>query len=199
MSAKDILVVVGDFSEDYEVMVAFQALEMVGHDVDVACPDRDAGDTIKTAIHDFRGDQTYVETRGHDFELTASLNDLDPGEYDVLVLPGGRAPEYLRTREVVLETVRHFFEEDKPVAAICHGPQILAAAGVLDGYELTSLPDVRTDVENAGTGCSWVDGVTRDDNLVTGQTWEDLSEWLAELLDFLGTEITHGEPIAADD
>jgi len=118
---------------------------------------------------------------------------------DILVVVGDFSEEYLRTREVVLETVRHFFEEDKPVAAICHGPQILAAAGVLDGYELTSLPDVRTDVENAGTGCSWVDGVTRDDNLVTGQTWEDLSEWLAELLDFLGTEITHGEPIAADD
>ncbi|AUV81102.1 protease [Salinigranum rubrum] len=199
MPAKDILVIVGDFSEDYEVMVAYQALQMVGHDVDVACPDKEAGDTIKTAIHDFRGDQTYIETRGHDFELTASLNDVDPNEYDVLLLPGGRAPEYLRTREVVLETVRHFFEEDKPVAAICHGPQILAAAGVLDGYELTSLPDVRTDVEHAGAGCTWVDEVTRDGNLVTGQTWEDLSEWLAELLDLLGTEISHEEPITADD
>jgi protease I len=191
--------IVGDFSEDYEVMVAYQALRMVGHEVDVACPDKEDGDTIKTAIHDFRGDQTYIETRGHDFELSASLNDVDPNEYDVLLLPGGRAPEYLRTREVVLETVRHFFEEDKPVAAICHGPQILAAAGVTDGYELTSLPDVRTDVEHAGAGCTWVDEVTRDGNLVTGQTWEDLSEWLAELLDLLGTEISHEEPITADD
>jgi protease I len=199
MSTKNVLMVVGDFSEDYEVMVAYQALEMVGHDVDVACPGRAAGDSIKTAIHDFRGDQTYVETRGHDFELTAALNDLTPDEYDVLLLPGGRAPEYLRTRDVVIETVRHFFDAEKPVGAICHGPQILAAAGVLDGYELTSLPDVRTDVERAGAGCTWVDEVTRDRNLVTGQTWDDLSEWLAELLDLLGTDVSHGEPIAASD
>jgi protease I len=194
---KQILMVVGDFGEDYETMVPFQALQMVGHEVHAVCPEREAGDTIKTAIHDFRGDQTYMESRGHDFELTATFDDVDPADYDALVVPGGRAPEYLRTYEEVLDVVRHFFEEDKPVAALCHGPQILAAAGVLDGYEMTSYPAVRAECEAAG--CAWVDEVTVDGNLVTGQAWPDHDEWLAAFLDLLGTEISQADPAVADD
>ena len=194
---KDILMLVGDFGEDYETMVPFQALQMVGHSVDAVCPEREAGETCKTAIHDFRGDQTYLEERGHDFELNATMADIDPTEYDALVVPGGRAPEYLRTYDEVIEAVQHFFETDKPVASLCHGPQILAAAGVLDGYEMTSYPAVRAECEAAG--CSWVDEVTRDGNLVTAQAWPDHSEWLAEFLDMLGTDIEHGTVAAADD
>jgi len=194
---KDLLMIVGDFGEDYEIMVPFQALQAVGHDVDAVCPEKEAGDAIKTAIHDFRGDQTYVEERGHDFELNAAMDEVDPSDYDALVVPGGRAPEYLRTYDEVLDAVRHFFEEDKPVAALCHGPQILAAADVLDGYEMTAYPAVRAECEAAG--CSWVDEVTRDGNLVTGQAWPDHPEWIAEFLDLLGTEVSHGEPVAADD
>ena len=194
---KQILMIVGDFGEDYETMVPYQAPEMVGHDVDTVCPDKEAGDTIKTAIHDFRGDQTYLETRGHDFEVNATMEEIDPAAYDALVVPGGRAPEYLRTYDEVLDAVRHFFEENKPVAAVCHGPQILAAAGVLDGYEMTAYPAVRAEVEAAG--CSWVDEVTVDGNLVTGQAWPDHPEWLAAFLDLLGTEIETGEPAVADD
>ena len=193
----ELLMIVGDFGEDYEIMVPFQALQMVGHEVDAVCPEREAGETVKTAIHDFRGDQTYLEERGHNFELTATMSDVDPADYDGLVVPGGRAPEYLRTYEEVLDAVRHFFDADKPVAALCHGPQILAAAGVLEGYEMTAYPAVRAEVEAAG--CSWVDEVTRDRNLVTGQAWPDHDEWLAEFLDLLGTEIQHGEVAAADD
>jgi len=194
---KDILMIVGDFGEDYEIMVPFQALEMVGHNVDAVCPDKDAGETVKTAIHDFRGDQTYMEARGHNFELNASMAEVEPSEYDALCVPGGRAPEYLRTYDEVLETVRHFFEADKPVAALCHGPQILAAADVLDGYEMTAYPAVQAECEAAG--CSWVDEVTRDGNLVTGQAWPDHPEWLAKFLDMLGDDISHGEPVAAAD
>ncbi|WP_144900964.1 DJ-1/PfpI family protein [Halobellus captivus] len=194
---KQILMIVGDFGEDYETMVPYQALEMVGHDVDTVCPDKEAGEKIKTAIHDFRGDQTYLETRGHDFEVNATMDDIDPADYDALVVPGGRAPEYLRTYDEVLNAVRHFFETDKPVAAVCHGPQILAAAGVLDGYEMTAYPAVRAEVEAAG--CSWVDEVTVDGNLVTGQAWPDHPEWLAAFLDLLGTEIETGEAAVADD
>ncbi|WP_226012910.1 DJ-1/PfpI family protein [Halomicrobium salinisoli] len=194
---KDILTIVGDFGEDYEIMVPFQALQAVGHDVDAVCPDKEAGDAVKTAVHDFRGDQTYVEERGHDFELNATMDEVEPSDYDALVVPGGRAPEYLRTYDEVLDAVRHFFEEDKPVAALCHGPQILAAADVLDGYEMTAYPAVRAECEAAG--CSWVDEVTRDGNLVTGQAWPDHPEWIAEFLDLLGTEVSHGEPVAADD
>jgi protease I len=194
---KDILMIVGDFGEDYEIMVPYQALEMVGHDVDAVCPEREAGETIKTAIHDFRGDQTYLEERGHNFELTATMADIDPADYDALCVPGGRAPEYLRNYDEVIEAVQHFFEADKPVASICHGPQILAAAGVLDGYEMTAYPAVQAEVEAAG--CSWVDGVVRDDNLVTGQAWPDHPEWLAEFMDLLGDEVQHGTPVVADD
>ncbi|RLM53249.1 DJ-1/PfpI family protein [Halobellus sp. Atlit-31R] len=194
---KQILMIVGDFGEDYETMVPYQALEMVGHEVDTVCPEKEAGETVKTAIHDFRGDQTYLEERGHDFEVNTTFDEIDPSDYDALVVPGGRAPEYLRTYDEVLDAVRHFFEEDKPVAAVCHGPQILAAAGVLDGYELTAYPAVRAEVEAAG--CSWVDEVTVDGNLVTGQAWPDHPEWLAAFLDLLGTEIETGVPTAADD
>jgi protease I len=197
MSGKRILMIVGDFGEDYEIMVPFQALEMVGHDVDTVCPDKEAGETVKTAIHDFRGDQTYMEARGHNFELNTTMSEVDPADYDALVVPGGRAPEYLRTHDEVIEAVQHFFEAEKPVASLCHGPQILAAADVLDGYEMTAYPAVQAEVEAAG--CSWVDEVTRDRNLVTGQAWPDHQEWLAEFLDLLGTEIEHGETVAAAD
>jgi protease I len=195
--SQQILMIVGDFGEDYELMVPYQALEAVGHDVDTVCPEKEAGETVKTAIHDFRGDQTYLEERGHDFAVTATFDSIDPADYDALVVPGGRAPEYLRTYDVVLDAVRHFFEADKPVAALCHGPQILAAAGVLEGYEMTAYPAVRPEVEAAG--CSWVDGVTVDDNLVTGQAWPDHPEWLAAFMDLLDAGSETEEPAAADD
>lgn len=194
---KDILMIAGDFVEDYEIMVPFQALQMVGHEVDAVCPDKAAEETVKTAIHDFRGDQTYMESRGHDFVLNATMADVTPSDYDALCVPGGRAPEYLRTYDEVLDAVRHFFEEDKPVAALCHGPQILAAADVLDGYEMTSYPACRAECEAAG--CSWVDEVVTDGNLVTGQAWPDHPEWLAQFMDLLGDEVSHGDPIPADD
>ncbi|MFB6069843.1 MAG: DJ-1/PfpI family protein [Halanaeroarchaeum sp.] len=192
-----ILMIVGDFGEDYETMVPFQALQMVGHEVDAVCPEKEAGETVKTAIHDFRGDQTYLEERGHDFAVTETFDDVDPADYDALVVPGGRAPEYLRTYDAVLEVVRHFFEAGKPVATLCHGPQVLAAADVLEGYELTSYPAVRPEVEAAGG--TWVDEVTTDRNLVTAQAWPDHPEWLAAFLDVLGTAIDHGAPEATAD
>jgi protease I len=194
---KDILLIVGDFGEDYEIMVPFQALQAVGHEVDAVCPDKEAGETVKTAIHDFRGDQTYMEARGHNFELTATMAEIDPADYDALCIPGGRAPEYLRSHDEVIDAVTHFFDEDKPVATLCHGPQILAAADVLEGYEMTSYPAVKPEVEAAG--CSWVDGVVTDRNLVTAQAWPDHPEWIAQFLDLLGDEILHDEPVAADD
>jgi protease I len=197
MPAKNILLLAGDFVEDYEIMVPFQALQSVGHEVHAVCPEKEAGDVVKTAVHDFRGDQTYLEERGHDFELNATMADVDPADYDALVIPGGRAPEYLRTYDEVLDVARHFFEEDKPVAALCHGPLILAAAGVLDGYTCSAYPALKADVESAGATFS--DTVTRDGNLVTGTAWPDHPEWIAEFLDLLGTEVTHGEPVTADD
>ncbi|WP_135806558.1 DJ-1/PfpI family protein [Halorussus marinus] len=196
MSGKRLLMIVGDYGEDYEIMVPFQALQAVGHEVEAVCPQKDAGDTVKTAVHDFRGDQTYVESRGHDFRVTAAMDEIDPAAYDGLVLPGGRAPEYLRTHDEVLGTVRHFFEADKPVAAICHAAQILAAADVIEGRTCSAYSALEADVE--GAGGEYYDGVTTDGNLVTGRDWSDHVEWLSQFLDVLGTDVEHGEPAVAE-
>ena len=147
---KKILMLVGDFVEDYEVMVPFQALLAVGHDVDAVCPDKAAGDSVRTAVHDFEGDQTYSEKPGHNFALNATFDEVDAADYDALVIPGGRAPEYIRLNPKVLDIVRHFDQARKPIAAICHGPQVLAAAGVLGGRECAAYPAVGPTVTVAG-------------------------------------------------
>ncbi len=197
MTAARILLLAGDFVEDYEVMVPFQALQMVGHEVHAVCPEKAAGETCPTAIHDFEGDQTYTEKPGHNFELNYDFDAVDPTAYDALVIPGGRAPEYLRTYDAVIELVEHFFEADKPVAALCHGLQILAATDVLEGRTCTAYPALEADVKTAGA--EWEDGVVRDGNLVTAQAWPDHPDWLAEFLECLGTNIDHAEPTPADD
>jgi protease I len=191
MSAKKILMLCGDYGEDYETMVPFQMLLMVGHSVDAVCPDKKAGQKIRTAIHDFEGDQTYSEKRGHDFALNANFADVDPATYDALVIPGGRAPEYLRLNPRVLEIVRHFFQANKPVAAICHGAQILTAAGVVKGRSLSAYPAVGPEVELAG-GTYVEIGMTEahvDGNLVSAPAWPAHSAWIGEFLRVLGTRI----------
>jgi len=191
MAAKKILMLVGDFVEDYEVMVPFQALQMVGHKVDAVCPDKESGQTIRTGIHDFEGDQTYSEKRGHNFALNATFEEVKAEDYDALVIPGGRAPEYIRLNEKVLEMVRHFAGADKPIAAICHGPQVLAAAGVLEGKSCSAYPAVGPEVNNAGG--TWVDvGFDKahvDGKLVTAAAWPAHPDWLAKFLGVLGTKI----------
>lgn len=201
--AKKILMLVGDYVEDYEVMVPFQALQMVGHTVHAVCPDKGASDTVRTAVHDFEGDQTYSEKPGHNFQLNAVFDDVQPEDYDALVIPGGRAPEYIRLNERVLEITRHFFEADKPVAAICHGAQVLAAAGVLEGRSCSAYPAVGPDVTRAGGRYADI-AVTDahvDGKLVSAPAWPAHPAWLAKFLDVLGTRIVHEEeqqPITAD-
>jgi protease I len=191
MSVRKILMLVGDFVEDYEVMVPFQALQMVGHTVHAVCPDRGAGESVRTAVHDFEGDQTYTEKPGHNFTLNADFEGLDPSDYDALVIPGGRAPEYIRLNERVLEIVQHFASMDKPIAAVCHGAQLLAAAGVLEGRACTAYPAVAPEVR-AGGG-EWmevpVDRSWTDRNLVTAPAWPAHPEWLAAFLEVLGTRV----------
>ena len=193
MAAKKLLMIVGDFGEDYEIMVPFLALQMVGHTVHAVCPGKKEGDTIKTAIHDFEGDQTYSEKPGHNFTLNASFDKVDPADYDALVVSGGRAPEYLRREDGVLEMVRHFFEADKPVAAICHGLQILSAADVISGKTLTAYPACGPEMQAAGANYRDVSAtdVVVDGKLVTSPAWPGHPKWLAAFLDVLGTEITH--------
>lgn len=191
MAAKKILMLVGDFVEDYEVMVPFQALEMVGHTVHAVCPDKKAGDKVATSVHDFEGDQTYSEKRGHNFTLNATFAEINPADYDALVIPGGRAPEYIRLNDRVLQITCHFAEAGKPIAAVCHGPQVLAAAGVLQGKKATAYPAVGPDVKIAGGKFQpvAVDEVVVDGNLVTAPAWPAHPKWLAEFLKVLGTKI----------
>lgn len=193
MAGKRILMLVGDFGEDYEIMVPFQALAAVGHTVHAVCPDKKAGDSIATAIHDFEGQQTYSEKRGHNFTLNASFADVKPDQYDALVIPGGRAPEYLRLNPRVIEIVRHFFLAKKPVAAICHGAQILAAAKVLEGRRCSAYPACRAEVELAhGTYADIaIDAAVTDGNLVTAPAWPAHPAWIGQFLAALGTRISH--------
>ena len=182
-----LLMLVGDYVEDYEVMVPFQALQMVGHTVHAICPDKESGEHVRTAIHDFEGDQTYSEKPGHNFVLNASFAEINQEDYDALVIPGGRAPEYLRLNPRVLKLVRYFAEANKPIAALCHGPQILAAAGVIKGKKLNAYPACQPDVELAGgTFVSLeITGAMADGKLVTGPAWPAHPAWLAKFLDVL--------------
>jgi protease I len=191
MAARKILLLVGDFVEDYEVMVPFQALLMVGHTVHAVCPGRKSGDRVKTAIHDFEGDQTYTEKPGHLFALNATFEEVRPEDYDALVVPGGRAPEYLRLNERVLNVVRHFASSNKPIAAICHGLQILAAAGVLHGKSCSAYPAVGPEVTLAGGRFVEVpvDRAHVEGNLVTAPAWPAHPDWLGRFLAVLGTRI----------
>jgi protease I len=185
---KKILMLVGDFVEDYEVMVPFQSLQIAGHQVDAVCPDKKAGDTVRTAIHDFEGDQTYTEKRGHNFTLNATFAEVKPQHYDALVIPGGRAPEYLRLNREVLETVRHFAEAGKPIGAICHAAQILAAAGVIKGRRINAYPACAPEVTLAGgefVSLDFTDAIT-DRNIVTGPAWTAHVAWLQQFLALLG-------------
>lgn len=190
---KKILMLVGDFVEDYEVMVPFQALQMVGHTVHAVCPGKKAGQVVRTAVHDFEGDQTYTEKRGHNFALNATFDEVREAEYDALVIPGGRAPEYIRLNPRVLEIVRHFDRERKPVAAICHGVQLLAAADVVRGKAVTGYPACAPEARQAG--CRWtevpLDQALADGVLITSPAWPAHPAWLAKFLEALGTRIEH--------
>ena len=188
---RKILMIVGDYVEDYEAMVPFQMLLMVGHDVVATCPGKKTGQTVATAIHDFEGEQTYSEKRGHNFRLTGDFADVRAklSQFEGLVIPGGRAPEYLRLDDDVLEIVRHFFAEAKPVAAICHGIQVLTAAGVVEGRSLSAYPAVRPEIEACGgtyvAASSGYDNAHIDGNLVTAPAWPAHPAWIRGFLNIL--------------
>ncbi|OZI73512.1 DJ-1/PfpI family protein [Bordetella genomosp. 2] len=190
---KKLLMLLGDYAEDYETMVPFQALQAVGHTVHAVCPGKKSGDRVATAIHDFEGAQTYSEKRGHDFTLNQDFEQADADAYDGLVIPGGRAPEYLRLNEQVLELVRQFDRAGKPIAAVCHGAQLLAAAGILEGRTCSAYPACAPEVRLAGGTYAEIaiDQAHTDGNLVTAPAWPAHPAWLAQFLAVLGTRITH--------
>ncbi|MGC9461854.1 DJ-1/PfpI family protein [Vibrio genomosp. F10] len=178
-----ILILAGDFVEDYELMVPFQALGMVGHTVSVVCPDKRVGDTIKTAIHDFEGDQTYTEKPGHLFTLNANYDGASSSQFDALVLPGGRAPEYLRMNASVIELIQAFANEKKPIASICHGAQLLSAANIIQGKSISAYPACAPEVELAGAHYADIpmDQAVTDGIFVTAPAWPAHPAWLAQL------------------
>lgn len=192
MSVKKLLLLAGDFTEDYETMVPFQALSMLGYQVDAVCPDKKAGDTVRTAIHDFEGDQTYTEKPGHNFALNCDFDKVNVEDYVGLVIPGGRGPEYLRLNARVVEIVQQFDQAGKPIAAVCHGAQILAAAGVLKGRECSAYPACGPDVTLAGGTYMDipVDQAHVQGNLVTAPAWPAHPAWLAAFVKLLGVRIT---------
>ena len=191
MAKRKILALAGDYVEDYEIFVPFHALQMAGHTVHVVCPGRKAGEFIPTCIHDFEGDQTYTEKRGHNFALNATFDAIKAEDYDALLIPGGRSPEYIRLNPRVIQIVRFFMKENRPVAAICHAPQVLAAADVLKGRKCSCYPATSPDVTLAGgvyVEVPMTDSVV-DGNLVTGPAWPALAAWLGNFLTVLGTRI----------
>ncbi|AVM75961.1 DJ-1/PfpI family protein [Magnetospirillum gryphiswaldense] len=194
MAAKKVLMIVGDYAEDYETMVPFQILLAVGHAVDAVCPGKTTGQQVRTAIHDFEGDQTYSEKRGHNFTLNADFAAARAADYDALVIPGGRAPEYLRLDAAVLDLVRAFDSAAKPIAAICHGAQLLAAAGILKGKRVSAYPACAPEVTLAGGLYAdiAIDGAVTDGHLVTAPAWPAHPAWMAQFLAVLGTKISHG-------
>jgi len=193
MAVKKILFLVGDFVEDYEVMVPFQMLVMVGHDVHTVCPGKKAGQQVRTAVHDFEGDQTYSEKPGHNFTLNADFDAVNTADYDALVIPGGRAPEYIRLNPRVIEIVREMAAEKKPIASVCHGQQVLVTAGVVKGLTCTAYPAVKPDIEGAGgTWCEVNETFTNacvDGNVVTAPAWPAHPEWMRKFLGVLGSRI----------
>ncbi|QDU30060.1 General stress protein 18 [Anatilimnocola aggregata] len=193
MPQKKLLMLVGDYVEDYEAMVPYQMLLLAGHQVDTVCPGKKAGESVRTAIHDFEGDQTYSEKPGHNFRITATFEGLDETKYDALVIPGGRSPEYLRMTPRVLEIVRHFADANKPIAAVCHGPQLLSAAKVIVGRKLSAYPACQAEVELAGgeyvAAASTFDNAYTDGNLVTAPAWPAHPAWIGQFLTVLGTKI----------
>jgi protease I len=190
---KKLLMLCGDFGEDYEVMVPFQALQAVGHAVHAVAPDKKAGDYVMTAIHDFEGQQTYTEKPGHRFTLNYGFDDVKMENYDGLVIPGGRAPEYLRNNTQVMAIVKYFLTANKPIAAVCHAAQMLAASGLIKGRTVSAYPACQAEVELAGATYAniAVDTAVTDGNLVTAPAWPAHPAWIAQFLVVLGTKITH--------
>ena len=196
MAGKKILMLVGDFTEEYEIFVFDQAMKAVGHQVDIVCPDKKAGEILHTSLHDFEGHQTYTEKLGHNHHVSKTFSKVDPADYDAVYVAGGRGPEYIRIDKRVQAIIRHFHEAGKPIFTICHGVQVLMAVdGVIRGKEVAALQYCEPEV--TAVGGIYIDvpptGAHVDGNLVSAKGWTGLAAFMKECLNALGTEVRHGE------
>jgi protease I len=196
MPGKTILMLTGDFSEEYEIFVFEQAMHAVGHTVHVVCPDKRKGDILKTSLHDFEGDQSYTEKPGHNYILNKTFSEVKLADYDAVYVAGGRGPEYIRIDKRIQDIIRHFHEADKPIFSICHGVQVLIAVdGVVRGKEVAALQYCEPEVTLAGG--KYIDvppeGAHVDGKLVSAKGWPGLAAFMRECLKVLGTEVHHGE------
>lgn len=185
---KKVLLIAGDFTEDYELMVPVQIFDCIGMQVSTVCPGKRAGEKIKTAIHDFEGDLTYTEKPGHLFTLNETFDTVKREEFDGLYLPGGRSPEYQRLIPQVIEIIQYFMQVNKPVASICHGAQFLTAADVVRGRSLTAYPAMEPDIIASGgkyISLSPNEAMT-DGNLTTSPAWPGNGALVREFIRLLG-------------
>lgn len=177
-----VLLLTGDAAEDLEVMYPYQRLLEEGYQVHIAAP---AARKLQFVVHDFvDGFDTYTEKLGHTWPADIALDDVNPADYVALVVPGGRAPEYLRTNPTALAVAAHFLETGKPIAALCHGPILLAATGALGGRSVSAYPACAPDVR--AVGATWVDSSAHIDGaIVTGRAWPDHPDWMRAFLKVL--------------
>ncbi|CAM5472660.1 DJ-1/PfpI family protein OS=Streptomyces alboniger OX=132473 GN=CP975_13640 PE=3 SV=1 [Streptomyces alboniger] len=181
MAAK-ILIVTGDAAESLEVLYPFQRLREEGYDVHIAAPARKK---LQFMVHDFEpGFDTYTEKPGYTWPADLAFAEVDPGQYVALVIPGGRAPEYLRNNPELRKILKSFFDADKPVAQICHGPLLTAAIGSLSGRRVTAYPALEMDMQAAGATFQDAEAVV-DGTLVSSRAWPDLAGWMREFLTVL--------------
>jgi protease I len=189
MAGKKILMLTGEFTEEYEIFVFQQGMEAVGHTVHVVCPDKKAGEKIQTSLHDFEGHQTYTEKYGHYADINKTFSEVNPAEYDAVYCAGGRGPEYIRTDPRVQAFVKHFHDAKKPIFTICHGVQIQVAALAACEPEVRLAGGTYIDVKPTE---AYVDGT-----MVSAKGWTGLAAFMRECLKVLGTEIRHGETLQA--
>ncbi|WP_396667383.1 DJ-1/PfpI family protein [Microbacterium sp. R86528] len=177
-----ILIITGDAAETLEVFYPLHRLQEAGYEVHIGAPEKRK---LQFVVHDFVDDfDTYTEKPGHTWNADIALADVNPADYVAIVVPGGRAPEYLRNNEEAKRIVRYFFEKNNPVAATCHGPLLLAAAGVLEGRTSAAYPELAIDVEVVG-GVFENGGAVVDGNLVSSRAWPDNGTWMKAFLEVL--------------
>ena len=200
MSGKKVLMLIGEYSEEYEIYVVEQALEALGHEVDIICPETKAGQMVRTSVHDFGpGVMTWTEHLGHNIEVNVDFDAVDTADYDAVYVAGGRGPEYIRTYPRIREIVREFHRDNKPIAAICHGLQVLVAVPeVIAGKRVAGLFTVEPEVALTDATYVKIGGkdALRDGNLVTAEGWTALAAFIREFIALLGTEVIH-HPIGA--